>query len=385
MYSNMMGIKRKVESVMNGQGNASVISLASALRALSVLYGAGLRLRMLGYRKKILPIRRLPCRVICIGNLTVGGTGKTPMAMYVAQLMKRFGYRPAVVSRGYGGKAQNRGGVVSDGSSILMGPDLAGDEPYMMAGRLKGIPVIVGKDRYAAGMLALDNFKPDVIVLDDGFQHLGLKRDVDLVLLDHLDAFGNMHLLPRGILREPVSALQRATACVLTRYRPEKTGGEAAVNDLIKKVAPRLPVFTSTYTRHCYIISGGAPIPIYAGKACTATEVACRLDGAKTFAFSGIARNRDFQETVKNIGLKTAGFMGFVDHHPYSARDLKQIVSAAVKANARYLVTTEKDLVRIPPENPFNLDLIVVGVQISFGSGEKDFNTFLRDRLASCG
>jgi tetraacyldisaccharide 4'-kinase len=323
--------------------------------------------------------------VICIGNLAVGGTGKTPMTMYVAELMKRFGYRPAVVSRGYRGRAQDRGGVVSDGSSIFMGPDQAGDEPYMMAGRLKDVPVIVGKDRFAAGMLALNNFKPDVIVLDDGFQHLGLKRDVDLVLLDHLHAFGNMHLLPRGILREPVSALQRATACVLTRYRPEKAGGAMSAKDLIKKYAPHLPVFTSTYAPYCYTIRGGAQISINTGKACSAPDFACRLDGAKTFVFSGIARNQDFQETARNIGFKTAGFMEFDDHHPYSSHDLRQIAAAAVKANAGYLITTEKDLVRIPPENPFNLDLVVVGVRVSFGSGEEVFNTFLRDRLAACG
>jgi len=385
MHNNMLGIKRKVESVMNGGGNTPGISLASALYAISLLYGAGLRLRLLGYRKKILPVRKLPCRVICVGNLTVGGTAKTPMTMYVAERIKRFGFRPAIVSRGYRGGAQNRGGVVSDGSSIFMRPEQAGDEPYMMACRLQGVPVVVGKDRFAAGILALDKFKPDVIVLDDGFQHLGLVRDVDLVLLDHLHAFGNMHLLPRGTLREPISALQRATACVLTRYRPEKAGGAASARALINKIAPHLPVFISTCVPYCYTIRGGTQISINAGKACAAPEAAGRLDGAKAFGFSGIARNQDFQDTVKNIGIRIAGFMEFADHHPYSAHDLKRIVAKAAKANVRCLVTTEKDLVRIPPENPFNLDLVVVGLRVSFGSGEQDFNTFLTDRLAACG
>ena len=381
----MMGIKRKVESVMNGEDNASENLLASALHAISLLYAAGLRLRQLGYRQKILPVRKLPCRVICVGNLAVGGTGKSPMTMYVAERIKHFGYRPAIVSRGYGGRAQNRGSVVSDGSSILMGPELAGDEPCMMAGRLKDVPVVVGKDRFAAGMLALDKFKPDVIVLDDGFQHLALKRDVDLVLLDHLHAFGNMHLLPRGILREPISALQRATACILTRYRPEAAGSTASAVEMIKKYAPHLPVLTSTFAPYCYTIRSGTEICINAGKACAAPMAAGWLDGAKTFGFSGIARNRDFQDTVKNIGVRIAGFMEFEDHRPYSAHDLKRIASAAVKANARRLITTEKDLVRIPPENPFNLDLVVVGLRVSFGSGEQDFNAFLKDQLAACG
>ena len=385
MHNKMMGIPSKVESVMKGGVQAPGNILPSALYAISLLYAGGLRFRQLCYRSKILPVRKLPCSVICIGNLAVGGTGKSPMTMYVAERIKHFGYRPAIVSRGYRGRAQNRGGVVSDGSSIFVGPELAGDEPYMMAGRLKDVPVVVGKDRFAAGMLALDNFKPDVMVLDDGFQHLGLKRDVDLVLLDYLRPFGNMHLLPRGILREPVSALQRATACILTRYRPEAAGSAPSAMEMIKKFAPHLPVFTSTFAPYCYTIRSGAEISINADGACAAPEAAGGLDGATTFGFSGIACNRDFQNTVKNMGVRIAGFMEFADHHPYTAHDLKRIASAAARANARYLITTEKDLVRIPTENPFNLDLVVVGLRVSFGSGEQDFNAFLKDQLAACG
>ena len=143
--------RKKVESVMTSESTAPVISLASALYGISLLYSAGWKLRELGYQKKIFPAKKLPCKVICVGNLAVGGTGKTPMTMYVAEKIKQFGLQPVIVSRGYRGGAQNRGGVVSDGRSIFMGPEQAGDEPYLIAARLKDVPVVVGKDRFAAG------------------------------------------------------------------------------------------------------------------------------------------------------------------------------------------------------------------------------------------
>jgi tetraacyldisaccharide 4'-kinase len=374
--------KKKVESVMNGEGPAPVVSLASALYTISLLYGAGQRLRQLGYRQKIIPVRKLPCRVVCVGNIAVGGTGKTPMTMHVADKIKQFGLKPAIVSRGYRGKAQNRGGVVSDGRSIFMGSEQAGDEPCLIAGRLKDVPVVVGKNRYAAGLLALSEFQPDVIVLDDGFQHLRLKRDIDLVLLDHQHPFGNMHLLPRGILREPISALERGTACILTRYRADAAGGTESSIDFIRKHFPRLPVFTSTYAPYCYTIRSGSQISIDDNPDGFSPEAVQRWMGKKIFGFSGLARNHDFQSTVKDLGLEAAGFFEFSDHHRYTAHDLNQILAAAEKADARVLITTEKDLVRLPPENPFHVDLIVVGVRVSFGDCEQRFSTFLKEKLS---
>lgn len=367
---------------MNSEGKAPVVSLASALYSISLLYRAGRKIGQLGYEKKIFPVRRLPCRVICVGNLAVGGTGKTPMTMYLAGKIRQFGYRPVIVSRGYRGAAENRGGVVSDGRSIYMGPEQAGDEAFMMAGRLKDVPVIVGRDRFAAGMLAVNKFQPDVIVLDDGFQHLRLRRDVDFVLLDHLRPFGNMHLLPRGVLREPISALARATACIFTRYRADRAGSAASMIEMIRKHSPQLPVFTSTHVPYHYTIRSGAQILLDENTACSAPESVDILNCGKVFGFSGIARNQDFQETVKNLGFRTAGFVEFSDHHRYTAQDFEYILAAVDKANARCLITTEKDLVRIPPENPFHLDLIAVGVRVSFGAGEQNFVTFLKNRLS---
>ena len=237
---------------MTAEGKAPFISLASALYPISLAYGAGQNLRAFAYRHRVMPSHQLPCKVICVGNITVGGTGKTPMTMYVAQKVKQLGYRVAIVSRGYRGSAESRGGIVSDGKSIGMGPERAGDEPYLIARSLRDIPVIIGKNRYASGMLALKQFQPDVIVLDDGFQHLRLQRDIDLVLLDHALPFGNGHLLPRGILREPISALARSTACILTRYQAGKDEPGTSRVGLIEQYTPQSPVFTASHEPYFY-------------------------------------------------------------------------------------------------------------------------------------
>ncbi len=353
--------------------------LAAALSMAAIFYGGGQKLREFCYRQKVLPSLRLPCKVVCVGNITVGGTGKTPMAMYVAGVIKQAGYKVAVVSRGYRGGAESSGGVVSDGQSIFMGPDQAGDEPYLMACHLKDIPVIVGKNRHAAGMLALTRFEPDVIVLDDGFQHLRLKRDLDLVLLDYADPFGNARLLPRGILREPIASLARAAACVLTRCRTN--ADSAAALDSIKKHVPQGRVFTSSHVPYFYRIARGDRIACEPAAGISSTADIGEPEHTKIFGFSGIARNQDFQSTVRELGFKLAGFFEFQDHHRYSQEDLKAILTAAENSGARCLVTTEKDAVRIPPRNRLPLDLFIVGVRVSFSAGDKQFISFLMDRL----
>jgi len=367
---------------MAGDGKAPLISLASALYTISLFYGAGQKLREFAYRQRVIPSHQLPCKVICVGNIAVGGTGKTPMTMYVAQEIKQLGYKAAIVSRGYRGGAESRGGVVSDGQLICMEPGQAGDEPYMIACGLREVPVIVGKNRYAAGMLAVNKFQPDVIVLDDGFQHLRLKRDIDLVLLDHTHPFGNTHLLPRGILREPISSLARSTACILTRHPAGRDDAATASIDLIKKYASQSPVFISSHDPYCYAVKSGQKIS--AGRVVDRYS-AQEIDGLKkesVFGFSAIARNADFQNTVKNLGLNAKGFLEFSDHHRYTMHDLNDIQSQAEKTGASHLITTEKDLVRLSPQNPFPLELIVVGVEVSFGDDQQDFLSFLKKQLA---
>jgi len=194
-------IGQKVERVMN-QGDMHGSALSSALErvllACSHAYQLLTRLRIHAYERGILKQERLPCKVVSIGNITVGGTGKTPMTLYMADVLKRMGFKVAVISRGYRGRAEKRGGIVSDVETIRMKPEEAGDEPYLMSLKLKGVPVIVGRDRVRAGRLALGMFGSSVLLLDDGFQHVRLKRDLNFLLLEAANPFGNGYLLPRG-------------------------------------------------------------------------------------------------------------------------------------------------------------------------------------------
>lgn len=362
----MHSIRQKIESVIKSGGKSRPFSFATLLHALSFVYGGGVKIREHLYKKGVLQSKKLPCKVISIGNITAGGTGKTPMAVYVAETMKRSGCKTAIVSRGYGGAAETGGGVVGDGRDVFMGPEMAGDEPFMMASRRNGIPVVVGADRFGAGMIAATRFNPDVIVLDDAFQHLRLERDLDIVLLDGTSPFGNGRLLPRGPLREPVSALSRGDAFVLTKCGADSS----AVGKRLEKFISGKPVFMSVH------------VP-YVGKAFRAgREIepgSGFIEGRSVFAFSGIANNDDFFRTVETFKCEVPGSMGFPDHHPYSEDDLSVILRKAKEAGADCVATTEKDFVRIF-KHSWPVDLAVLGFAHSFSDGGKAFETLLTER-----
>jgi len=368
---------------MNSKGKSPTPSLASLLHGISIFYGAVQRLRAICYRHRIFPRRELPCKVISVGNITVGGTGKTPMTIHVAREIQRTGLKVVIVSRGYKGGAEKHGGIVSDGRTLYMDAAQAGDEPYMIACCLKGVPVVVGKNRFATGMLAISKYQPDVIVLDDAFQHLKLKRDLDLVLLDYMRPFGNSYLLPRGVLREPVSSLARSAACILTRCR---TGAdEAAMSSLaeIQMFVPGIPVFTSSHVPYWYVVRRGAHNSFEAVTDVFSANDFEQIKHRKVFCFSGIARNDDFQHTVRELGFMVTGVLEFSDHHPYTEKDLATILRCAGDTGADRLITTEKDHARSAHKKPLPMELIVVGVKVSFGDNERGFSSFLHDRLKS--
>ncbi|OGW22644.1 MAG: tetraacyldisaccharide 4'-kinase, partial [Nitrospinae bacterium RIFCSPLOWO2_12_FULL_47_7] len=193
------------------------IPLFLCLRLIAFFYGWVQIIRLWCYRLGIFPTRKLGCRVISIGNLTLGGTGKTPMTLWIAETLRDNGYKPAIISRGYGGLVTDGVHVVSDGQQILLSPEVAGDESFMMAERLKNIPVLTSRDRYTAGLYAIDRFDVDTVILDDGFQHLALHRDLNILLCDQKEPLGNGLLFPAGHLREPVQAFDRADVICLTR------------------------------------------------------------------------------------------------------------------------------------------------------------------------
>ncbi|RJP82448.1 MAG: tetraacyldisaccharide 4'-kinase [Desulfobacteraceae bacterium] len=380
--SNMNTLKRKMESIMNDNGLPKGIP-DRFLWGISRCYGHVMKLRDRYYRQSPERSGKLPCMVISIGNITVGGTGKTPMTVYLATMLQRSGYRVAIVSRGYGGKASRTGGVVCDGKNILMDARMAGDEPYMMAGRLQDVPIVVGSRRYEAGMLAMERFSPDIILLDDGFQHRKVKRDLDILLLDAARPFGNGHLLPRGTLREPVEMIRRADIMVLTRAgnlaEPETPFRKQLSQNHLEEVAANTPLFISSHEPYLYSIHA-ADGQEDAGDKPSSLPNPSLLKGKSVFTFSGIAKNQDFQTSVTNLGCRIVGTLAFPDHHDYHDHDFSAIIQAARKSNAEMLVTTEKDDSRMAGRFPFPLPLAVIGVTMTIRE-EKAFQNLIISRL----
>ncbi len=377
----MSNIFKKIERIMNSKRKAGLISLESLLFMLSLIYGGAVKARGCLYNRGILWAKKLPCVVISIGNITVGGTGKTPMTIHVAELVKRMGYKVVVISRGYKGLAEKTGGIVSDGKTIFMEADKAGDEPFMIANRLKNVPVVVGKNRFNAGMTALNSFNPDVIVLDDAYQHLRLKRDIDLVLLDNICPFGNHRLLPRGTLREPLSALMRSDAFILTRSDVAKEPESTYNSVKLKSYARGKPIFKAIHVPYIYEVVKGGTLSSQTTEESSAKHGFECLRERTAFVFSGIARNIDFYNTIKGFKCKVTGSSEFTDHHRYTDRDLNMILQSAKESNADLIITTEKDYARISNRIEWPIDLVVVGIKISFENYDNEFNLFIKNRL----
>jgi tetraacyldisaccharide 4'-kinase len=313
-------------------------------RARNALYDAG-RLRP----------RRLACAVVSVGNLTVGGTGKTPVVSHLAAALRDAGLRVGVVSRGYRGTAERRAALVADGRAILLDARAAGDEPLLIARDNPGVPVAVGADRAAAARLLLEAVPLEVLLLDDGFQHRRLARNLDLLLVDAGDPWGNGRILPRGPLREPLEAVARADAIVLTRSNgsvPE------AVRAVLERHHPRVPVL------HCGLRPRGFVRPD-GGTIATAS-----LRGFAAFAFSGIARPERFERDLLALGLRLAGTRRFPDHHRFAPDDPGALAEAARACGAEVLVTTEKDLVRLPGPPPASPPLYALALTVEWAGGE---------------
>jgi tetraacyldisaccharide 4'-kinase len=362
--------------IINGEHRHPCCSAASLLWGLSLLYGAATRVRRWGYENAVLSSYRLPCPVISVGNLAVGGTGKTPMVVHLARLIGNMGRRVAILSRGYKGTAQKEGAVVSDGRSLVCDVRRSGDEPYLMAMLLNKVPVVVGKDRWAAGKMALDRFKPDILLLDDAFQHLRLDRDLNLLLLDARQPFGNSYLLPRGRLREPASAINRADAVILTRSVKDAADSP----DHRPALQCRVPVFRST---HKPIVRGqvSAHHPLPPLNALSGDIPI--LQGRVVFAFAGLANNGLFFDSIAQSGAVVQGTAEFDDHHKYRRGDIDDIAQAAASSGADCCITTDKDYVRLSGRVQFPMDMIVMGVDIDFQNHMTPWFHFINARIKS--
>lgn len=306
------------------------------LYLLSLLYGTAVKVRLALYSFGLLKAGRLGCKVISVGNITVGGTGKTPTVEFISRKLQERGFRVAILSRGY--RRTGKGiGVVSDGKDIFLGPDEAGDEPYMLATRLRSIPVLVGSDRYELGRYALEGFPLDVIILDDGFQHIRLKRDLDVLLVDGEKGLGNGYMLPRGPLREPVSGIKRAGVVLISKASPESAG----IADSIMKVHPVPALFKSCYKAERLV-------SIWSGEQ-TGLE---RLSGSKVMALSAIANPSSFLNLLSSMGGEIVSEVSFPDHYSYSLKELEEVIDKARVDGADFIVTTEKDAVKLGQLEP---------------------------------
>ena len=311
------------------------------------------------YRAGVFRSKAAGCPVVSIGNITVGGTGKTPAVELAVRTLTTLGYSPAVVSRGY--RRRSRGvQVVADAASIRLEPEDAGDEPFLLARRLPGIPVVVGANRAEAVQLARERFGITAVVLDDGFQHRTLLKDLEIVMARARHPWGNGHLLPRGPLREPLEALARADLVV--------AAGAASLED-----APEVVETVRRYARDCPILAARY-VPIECWEAQRVSPVPLgQLAGARLVAFAGIASPLGFQATLDEIGIHVETAIGFRDHHWYTERDLAALEAQASAPGIDGLVTTEKDWVRLRALRPCRRPLYVVSVMLDLLSGRAEW------------
>jgi len=320
-------IRKAVESYIRGEDDGKAGAL---LRPLAGLYGAGVRARLGLYSAGFLKIKALPCKVISVGNITAGGTGKTPVTMHIARYLKDKGMDVVILSRGYGGSLKGMG-VVCNGKEVLLGPAEAGDEPVLMARRLGDIPVVVGPDRFSAGELAIKKFSPDVIILDDGFQHIRLRRDLNILLIDGAVELGNARLLPAGPLREPLTGLQRADMVLVKGGRLQETD-RALMREY--NIAENGFVYKA---EGITALEGGASMAVKA------------LKGRPLLAVAAIARPDSFFSLLRDLGMNVAETMAYTDHHTYNAGDIAAIRLKMKATGAEAIIATEKDGVKLAP------------------------------------
>jgi tetraacyldisaccharide 4'-kinase len=347
--------ERLVEGWQDGFGPAASRVLSVAAGGYRGLLGTRDWLYALG----VLKCRRLGCPVVSVGNLTVGGTGKTPAVELAVRTLIDLGHRPAVLSRGYGRRTHGIQ-IVADTASIRLDAEEGGDEPFLLARRLPGVPVVVGGNRYAAGRHAIARFGVSAIVLDDGFQHRTLAKDVEIVMARARAPWGNGRLLPGGPLREPLAALRRASLIVVSGASSADDVAEVA--GAARRYAPRTPVLAARHLpTECWEVSTMKYQPVES------------LLGKRLFAFAGIGSPEGFRHTLKETGVIEAGFARFADHHWYTREELRGLDAAAAARGADGLVTTEKDWVRLRrlpvPKRP----IYVLGVRLVLLSGETEW------------
>ncbi len=348
---------------------------AGFLQALSYVFSGIAQARLWLYRKRILHDQPLGCLVVVVGNLTVGGTGKTPVVEKFARALRDRGRRVAILSRGYRSKsapmwkkwwyrlshtAEPPPRIVSDGQRVLLDSEQAGDEPYMLARNLPGVFVIVDKNRVKAGTYAIKKFGCDTLILDDGFQYLPLKGRLNLLLVDKTNPFGNGHLLPRGILREPIKHLQRASYVFLTKSDGVR---DVELEELIQKHNPGVDIIECAHR------------PQYLQRFGTDERQPLEwLRGRRVGAFSGIAVPESFEKFVRDLGGHIQFTRRFLDHYRFTSEDFVSLFTEGIEQKVEFIVTTEKDAVRLPDGLPCAVPIYYLRLEIDIIRGASDFD-----------
>ena len=349
---------------------------SALLLALSKLFEFGVQVRLFLWRTRIFRDHTLGCQVVSIGNLTVGGTGKTPVVEVFARALAQRGRHVAILSRGYKSmprplwqriltkitfqESQIPPKVVSDGRSLLLDSEQAGDEPYMLASNLKDVVVLVDKDRVKSGRYAISRFGCDTLLLDDGFQYLALKSRLDVCLVDRNNPFGNHYLLPRGTLREPISNLKRAHYLFITKSTAH---GANTLRKAIRQFNKKAEIIECAHQ------------PLYLQDLFSGEQRELDyLQGLDVATLSGIAAPEGFEDGLCALGANVVYVKRYADHHRYSQQEILNMINRSVRRGAAAIITTEKDSVRFPKIDRRDIPIYYLRVEVRILAGAKDFD-----------
>jgi tetraacyldisaccharide 4'-kinase len=346
------------------------------LQAASRLYAKGVETKYSAYADGSKQTK-LPAYVISLGNITVGGTGKTPMACMLARKIQQQGFRVALLNRGYRSAEEHNAAVMSDGQDILLSAAEGGDEACLLARSLPGIPVLVGRNRAITGRQAIEEFAAEVLILDDAFQHWQLFRNLDIVLVDATNPFGNGYLLPRGILREPLSHLARAGLFIITKADQQERQAIDKLRQDLRRYNKKAPIAEAVHrTRWCLPFTEWNCLDRKLGQSCLSG------DGRRAMAVSALGNPLSFENTVRSFGFDLVDYIRYDDHHQYTTADMAEMAERA-KDSGAILVTTEKDAVKFPAESiaQYELPLYVLGIEIELTRGQADVDLVLHKLL----
>ena len=349
------------------------------LRVFSFIYEQLANLKLWLYQCNFLSRQKIDCYVISIGNITVGGTGKTPTSQRLAKEISSMGYKVAILNRGYRAKWHGDVGVVSDGKQLLMTASQAGDEAFLLAKNLPNVPVLIGPDRSLTGKYAIENFGVEIAILDDGYQHWQLKRNMDILLVDSINIFGNGYVLPRGTLRESLSHLNRADVCLLTKVDQAAPHSCEYIRDILAKNNDHALVVESVHNPMGFVEIGDWSANI----GCTGKKIT-EMAGCKIIAVSAIGNPASLEQTLQSIGTVIVESIRFPDHHDYTSEEITAVMNQAVERGAEAIIITDKDAVKFPQrivQQKDRIPIYIISIEIEFKNGSEQFYEYLRDHL----